>query len=142
MITKHSDPFLILQKENHTTAVYPFYTDLPVIQGSVVVLHGMAEHHERYYPFADFLNRNGFDVYLYDHRGHGVDKSAEQLGFFAEKNGDRLVVSDAIQVLKHVKAQGRKLGDYYKFVKSNKGFAREFFSKKYTMDSAIAFINA
>ncbi|MBO5197422.1 MAG: alpha/beta hydrolase [Lachnospiraceae bacterium] len=107
MITKHSDPFLILQKENHTTAVYPFYTDLPVIQGSVVVLHGMAEHHERYYPFADFLNRNGFDVYLYDHRGHGVDKSAEQLGFFAEKNGDRLVVSDAIQVLKHVKAQGR-----------------------------------
>ena len=45
-------------------------------------------------------------------------------------------------VLDYVKAQGRKLGDYYKFVKSNKGFAREFFSKKYTMESAIAFINA
>lgn len=45
-------------------------------------------------------------------------------------------------VLDYVKSQGRLLGDYYKFVKANKKFAREFFSKKFTMESANAFINA
>ena len=45
-------------------------------------------------------------------------------------------------VLDYVKSQGRLLGDYYKFVKSNKKFTREFFSKKFTMESANAFINA
>ncbi len=45
-------------------------------------------------------------------------------------------------VLDYVKSQGRLLGDYYKFVKANKKFSREFFSKKFTMESANAFINA
>ena len=43
-------------------------------------------------------------------------------------------------ILDYVKANGRLLGDYYKFVKNNKNFAREFFSKKFTMESANAFL--
>lgn len=43
-------------------------------------------------------------------------------------------------VLDYVKANGRLLKDYYQFVKSNRKFAREFYSKKFTMDSANAFL--
>ena len=44
-------------------------------------------------------------------------------------------------VLDFVKSNGLKLGDYYKFLKENKQFAKEYYSKKYTMTSAEAFIN-
>lgn len=44
------------------------------------------------------------------------------------------------EVLDFVKSKGFKLGDYYQFVK-NSEFKKEFYSKKYTMDSANAFIN-
>ena len=40
-----------------------------------------------------------------------------------------------------VKANGGLLKDYDAFVKSNKQFAKEFFSKKFTMESASAFLN-
>ena len=49
---------------------------------------------------------------------------------------------DASQdVLASVKAAGLKLGDYYVFVKSNKKYAKEFYSKKFTAESANEFIN-
>lgn len=44
-------------------------------------------------------------------------------------------------VLDFVKSSGRLLGDYYKFVKASKLYKKEFFSKKYTMESANAFLN-
>lgn len=44
-------------------------------------------------------------------------------------------------VLASVKSAGKKLGDYYSFLKSNKKFAREFFSKKFTQESANIFIS-
>ena len=50
-------------------------------KASILILHGMAEHHKRYKPFAKYLVNNGFDVYLYDHRGHGTDKKLNELGF-------------------------------------------------------------
>lgn len=44
-------------------------------------------------------------------------------------------------VLDYVKSNGRLLGDYYKFVKGSKQYKKEFFSKKYTMESANAFLS-
>lgn len=43
-------------------------------------------------------------------------------------------------VLDYVKSNGRLLGDYYKFLKANKQFKKEFFSKNFTMASAEAFL--
>ena len=43
-------------------------------------------------------------------------------------------------VLDFVKSNGRLLGDYYKFIKASKLYKKEFFSKKYTMESANAFL--
>ncbi len=39
--------------------------------GVVQIVHGMAEHAERYAQFASFLNEHGFMVVADDHRGHG-----------------------------------------------------------------------
>lgn len=44
-------------------------------------------------------------------------------------------------VLAQVKQAGKKLADYYAFCKSNKTYAKEFFSKKFTQASVDAFIN-
>lgn len=44
-------------------------------------------------------------------------------------------------VLDYVKENGKLLKDYYSFLKSNRQYKREFFSKKFTMESANAFLN-
>ena len=63
--------------------------------GVVQLAHGMAEHIDRYDDFARFLAANGFVVGGNDHLGHGksVNDSSE-LGFFAEKDGDKRIVDD------------------------------------------------
>jgi S-adenosylmethionine:tRNA-ribosyltransferase-isomerase (queuine synthetase) len=45
------------------------------------------------------------------------------------------------EVLDFVKSNGKKLGDYYLFLKTTKTFQKEFYSKKYTMNSANEFIS-
>ena len=45
-------------------------------------------------------------------------------------------------VLAEVKSAGRKLGDYYAWVKGNKKYAREYYSKKYTAESVKMFLAA
>ena len=43
-------------------------------------------------------------------------------------------------LLDEIKAAGKKLGDYYDFLKSNKKYKREFFSKKYSRESVNEFL--
>ncbi len=65
------------------------------ILGIVQLNHGMAEHKERYKPFAEFLTKHGFIVYIHDHRGHGkTAKDESEIGYFAPKNGWDIVVDD------------------------------------------------
>ena len=44
-------------------------------------------------------------------------------------------------VLDFVKKSGKKLADYYNFLKSNKRYAREFYSKNFSIETATEFIN-
>lgn len=97
----------ITQQDGYQTKVYSYFTKKEPVQGSILILHGMAEHHARYEEFAHFLNKEGFDVYTYDHRGHGTDKKLSELGFFAPKNGASIVVNDAIEVLRYVEKNKR-----------------------------------
>lgn len=64
------------------------------------ILHGMAEHSERYDRFATYLNAKGIAVYAQDHRGHGLTatKNNDQLGWFAEKDGWLRVAGDATEL--------------------------------------------
>lgn len=65
-------------------------------RGVVQIIHGMAEHKERYKGLAEFLTGEGFAVYIHDVRGHGMSAgSIEAQGFFAEKDGWMKAVDDA-----------------------------------------------
>ncbi|MBP5330765.1 MAG: lysophospholipase [Lachnospiraceae bacterium] len=97
----------LTQNDKYQTNMYPYFTNSAKVKGSVVILHGMAEHHERYKGFAGFLAANGYDVFLYDHRGHGKDKKYEELGHFADNNGYKLVISDAVSVVNYVQNNNR-----------------------------------
>ncbi|WP_245890133.1 alpha/beta fold hydrolase [Rummeliibacillus pycnus] len=65
-------------------------------KGHIHILHGMAEHHERYVPFAEFLTNAGYFVSMHDHRGHGKTVKLNQSikGFFSEQTGFEKVVED------------------------------------------------
>ena len=58
------------------------------VRGAVQIIHGIAEHKERYDPFARFLAENGFAVYTCDLPGHGpAEKLAGNLGLFPAEDG-------------------------------------------------------
>ncbi|MEG1304992.1 MAG: alpha/beta fold hydrolase, partial [Oscillospiraceae bacterium] len=59
------------------------------------IAHGMCEYIARYKGFAEFMTQNGYVVFGNDHLGHGhTAKSDSELGYFAKKDGYRLLVSD------------------------------------------------
>ena len=50
-------------------------------KGVVLIVHGMAEHAERYKEFAEFLNENKYIVFCFDLRAHGkTAPDAQSLG--------------------------------------------------------------
>lgn len=72
----------------------------------VQLVHGMAEHIERYREFAQFLNAHGILVVGHDHLGHGASiRSQKDYGYFAEKDGNRMLVRDMHRVLQRTRAE-------------------------------------
>lgn len=68
--------------------------------GVVIILHGMAEHIERYDDFARFLNSKGLIVYGTDQRGHG--KTSGKKGLFTYNKGWKRVVDDQVEFFNYV----------------------------------------
>ena len=60
----------------------------------IQIIHGMAEHKERYKNFAEFLVKNNITVYIADIRGHGEHINSSIEGYFHEENGWNRVVED------------------------------------------------
>lgn len=78
----------------------------------VQLVHGMAEHMERYHDFAVYLTQRGYAVIGHDHLGHGQSlTSPDKLGFFAEKDGNKILIQDMFQVTEYAKTlwPGKKL---------------------------------
>lgn len=64
-------------------------------KAKVHILHGMAEHCDRYAAFAEYLNQQNIEVIAHNHRGHGDRITANQpQGHFADSNGWQLVLDD------------------------------------------------
>lgn len=96
----------IKQEDGYKTKVTHYICpDKP--KASILILHGMAEHQNRYQHFAKYLISAGYDVFCYDHRGHGKDKLIKELGYFASDNGHELVIQDAITVSKYIEENNR-----------------------------------
>lgn len=47
------------------------------VKGVVQILHGVNEHGLRYIEFAEFLNRNGYVVYLTEHLSQGLSRTSK-----------------------------------------------------------------
>ena len=59
------------------------------------IAHGMAEHIDRYEPFAAYMTGRNIAVVGHDHLGHGKSiRTEEDLGYFAEERGDEIVILD------------------------------------------------
>lgn len=67
-------------------------------QGILQLVHGMAEHRERYHDFMDYCAERGYIVLIHDHRGHGASvKDAADYGYFGE-NGIQALIDDVHQI--------------------------------------------
>lgn len=70
-------------------------------KGVILIVHGLAEHSERYSHFANFLNSNSYHVIAYDHRGHGKT-DPDELGVIDEDNSFNLMVNNLNDVYQYV----------------------------------------
>jgi alpha-beta hydrolase superfamily lysophospholipase len=68
-------------------------------KGLFLLSHGLAEHSLRYTPLARFLAGRGYEVYGFDHRGHGHTTAPDApLGRFAAHGGETKVLADLAAV--------------------------------------------
>lgn len=70
-------------------------------KGIVQIIHGALEYKERYLPFGEFLQKNGYIVVLSDNRGHGKSISDTHSKGFMESWED--LVSDQNEICQFVK---------------------------------------
>lgn len=74
------------------------------VKAILQISHGMVEFIDRYEGFANYLCDKGFLVVGNDHLGHGGSvNSKEDWGYFAKKDGYRIVLDDILKLLKIVK---------------------------------------
>jgi alpha-beta hydrolase superfamily lysophospholipase len=96
----------IKQKDGYITKLTQYICPVKP-KASILILHGMAEHQDRYQTFAKYLTGQGFDVFTYNHRGHGTDKKLNDLGFISAENGYHLLVEDAIAISEQIDKTNR-----------------------------------
>ena len=81
-------------------------------RGVVQLVHGMAEHIERYDPFARFLAGLGYVVFGHDHIGHGKSvSSADELGCMPLQGGKDILVADVQRAREAAFRASRETGD-------------------------------
>lgn len=73
------------------------------VRGVVVLVHGMCEHKERYFPFMEYLCSIGYACLIYDQRGHGESVNNEEDLGFLYGHGERSLIEDVEAVVKEAK---------------------------------------
>ena len=87
------------------------------------IVHGMAEFIERYDSFANYLVKRNIAVIGHDQLGHGQTATeTNELGYFADKDGANIVISDMYRITKKAKElfpnipvflMGHSMGSYF-----------------------------
>jgi alpha-beta hydrolase superfamily lysophospholipase len=81
---------------------YQFLPDCDEVKFVFQIIHGMAEHSDRYKNFAEFLTNNGAAVYISDLRGHGKNcKDLSEYGVWKDKAAWLKIIDD-IKILKNI----------------------------------------
>lgn len=81
--------------------------------GVLQIVHGMSEYIDRYDNFAKYMTEHGFNVIGHDHLGHGHSVSDERdYGFFAEENGDKIIIEDMHSVTQYAREKWEELPNF------------------------------
>lgn len=76
------------------------------IRAILQIAHGMVEFVERYEEFAEIMTKQGILVAGNDHLGHGGSiRSKDHFGYFAEKNGNSVLIKDIHQLRRQLNKQ-------------------------------------
>lgn len=97
------------------TRLYTKINDVPYSKGNVIIVHGLAEHLDRYDELTLYLNQHGYTVIRYDQRGHG--RSEGQRTFYSRVDE---IVEDLTAILEFTKTHyegknyliGHSMGGY------------------------------
>jgi alpha-beta hydrolase superfamily lysophospholipase len=88
-------------------AIQLFKWENPKIEqpkGVLLIVHGMAEHIERYTDFVKLINNAGFIVYGHNQRGHkGSISSKANYGYIGDDNVLDILVSDVNEIVDLIK---------------------------------------
>ncbi len=104
------------------------------IKGVVQLIHGMAEHKERYLPFMEFLAENGYVAAIHDIRGHGKSvKDDSDYGYFY-KNGARKIIEDVHDVTEELKEMYGEETPYVLFGHSMGSLIARCYIKQYDFE--------
>lgn len=98
-----SNEFHFLSSDDHTTIYAKKWCPTQPPIGIIHIIHGMAEHINRYDEYAQHLVQQGWLVVGDDHLGHG-HSSPTELGYFGEHPVLHLL-DDEVQLFHQVKAQ-------------------------------------
>lgn len=74
-------------------------------KGILILVHGMAEHIDRYEPFAAFMCDKGFIVAGNEHLGHGRSVGSNPKGYFCKRDAATVVVRDVHRLKKTVQEE-------------------------------------
>ncbi|WP_054742310.1 alpha/beta fold hydrolase [Cellulosilyticum ruminicola] len=76
---------------DYTDIYYEYYT-VPSAKGNIVVSHGFTESLEKYTELAYYFLQEGFNVYIIDHRGHGLsERTTSDLSLVDVKSFDNYI---------------------------------------------------
>ncbi len=73
------------------------------VRAVVLILHGMAEHGDRYKHFAKFLMSYGYAVYVPDHRQHGKSVFHDEYGIYDQDDTYENMLKDIDFIFKKVR---------------------------------------
>jgi len=95
---------------NSTDGIHKLHTIIWEPENEVEMVlqisHGMCEYVDRYDEFARFLAEHGILVVGNDHLGHGLTaRNKEELGYFHEGDGSKVVVDDLHEITKEFKSR-------------------------------------
>ena len=98
--------FKLGAEDGHAVNVRKWHDSSSEIRAVVQLVHGMAEHSERYHALAQALVAEGYVVFSHDQRGHGYSvNDREALGHVADHNGWQCLTDDVGRVNAEIKQQ-------------------------------------